>query len=57
MRHLLLAETDIPASKLIAVTNIDGMPVTAKFVSETVMQTLLQLPGYESAHAARISAE
>lgn len=57
MRHLLLAETDIPASKLIAVTNIDGMPLTAKFVSETVLQMMLQIPGYEAAHASRISAE
>ena len=57
MRHLLLAETDIPASKLIALTNIDGMPVTAKFVSDAVLHALLQLPGYEAAHASRISAE
>ena len=55
--HLLLAETDIPASKLIALTNIDGMPVTAKFVSDAVLHALLQLPGYEAAHASRISAE
>lgn len=57
MRHLLLAETDIPASKLIAVTNIDGMPLTAKFVNEAVLKAMLQIPGYEAAHAARISAE
>ncbi|MEM7442378.1 MAG: 2-oxoacid:acceptor oxidoreductase subunit alpha [Pseudomonadota bacterium] len=36
MRHLLIAEGGIPADKLVAVTNYDGMPLTASFVEKSV---------------------
>ena len=55
MRTLLMVEADIPAHKLIAVTNHDGMPLTANFVRDAVLDQLARLPGY--APAARISAE
>jgi len=57
MRHLLIAETGIAADKLVAITNCDGMPLTALFVRDAVLSALLQMPGYGAAHAARISAE
>jgi len=57
MRHLLLAETDIPASRLIGLPNIDGMPLTGAFVCDAVLQALVRLPGYEGLLASRISAE
>lgn len=55
MRHLLLAEAEIPATKLIAIPNIDGMPLTAAFVREFVLQALRRLPGY--GETERIVAE
>ena len=54
MRHLLLAEAGIDQNKLVAVTNIDGMPLTAQFVRDAVLHALMQIPGYSG---ARISAE
>lgn len=41
MRHLLIAEAGIPADKLVAVTNVDGMPLTAAFV-ETEISAVLE---------------
>lgn len=55
MRTLLMVEAEIPAHKLIAITNHDGMPLTAEFVRGSVLEALAQLPGY--APAERISAE
>ena len=55
MRTLLRVEADIPAHKLVAITNHDGMPLTAAFVRDAVLQAMSSLPGY--APAERISAE
>ena len=55
MRTLLMVEADIPAHKLISITNHDGMPLTARFVRDALLEQLARLPGY--APAARISAE
>ncbi len=55
MRTLLMVEAGIPAHKLIAITNHDGMPLTAQFVRDAVLGTLAQIPGH--APAERISAE
>lgn len=55
MRHLLMTEADILGPKLIAVPNIDGMPLTAAFVREFVLQALRRLPGY--GEASRIVAQ
>ncbi len=57
MRHLLLAEAGIEPSKLIAVPNIDGMPLTATFVRDAVLDALRTLPEYKDALTPRISAE
>ena len=40
MRHLLIAEADIEAEKLVQVTNYDGMPLTAAFVEDAVTGVL-----------------
>ena len=40
MRHLLIAEAEIPAHKLVPVLNFDGMPLTAEFVRQTVLDVL-----------------
>ena len=42
MRHLLIAEAGIPAEKLVAVTNVDGMPLTAAFVEGKRCWTYLE---------------
>ena len=55
MRTLMMVEGDIPAHKLISITNHDGMPLTANFVRDAALQALATLPGF--APAARIPAE
>ena len=40
MRHLLIAEAEIPAHKLVPVLNYDGMPLTAEFVRQSVLDVL-----------------
>ena len=40
MRHLLIAEAEIPAEKLVPVLNYDGMPLTAEFVRQSVLDVL-----------------
>jgi len=55
MRHLLLAEAEIDHAKLIALPNIDGMPLTADFVRSAVLDAMERLPGYQQ--PARIIAE
>ncbi len=40
MRHLLIAEPEIPAHKLVPVLNYDGMPLTAEFVRQSVLDVL-----------------
>lgn len=56
MRHLLIAETDIPAEKLVAVTNVDGMPLTAEFVEETILNLLERDQRVAAASGAPITA-
>jgi len=40
MRQLLTVEANVPSSKLIAALSYDGMPLTAAFVRDTVLQSL-----------------
>ena len=40
MRHLLIAEAEIAAGKLVPVTNYDGMPLTAAFVKNAILETI-----------------
>ena len=56
MRHLLVAETEIPEAKLVPILNCDGMPLTAQFVRDAILQALLKIPAYEATHASPISA-
>ncbi|MEZ5670299.1 MAG: 2-oxoacid:acceptor oxidoreductase family protein, partial [Alphaproteobacteria bacterium] len=56
MRHLLLAETGIPASKLVAVTNVDGMPLTAAFVEGAILDILERDDRIAAAGGAPITA-
>lgn len=37
MRHLLIIEAGVPAEKLVAVTNYDGLPLTSRFIRESVL--------------------
>jgi 2-oxoglutarate ferredoxin oxidoreductase subunit alpha len=55
MRHLLIAEADIPAEKLIPVTNFDGMPLSAGFVENAVLDILARDEGIAAASAPPIS--
>jgi 2-oxoglutarate ferredoxin oxidoreductase subunit alpha len=57
MRHLLIAEAGIAADKLIPILNFDGMPLTADFVRQSIVNALAEKPGYEVEIASRISAE
>ena len=57
MRQLLIIEGEISPEKLIAVTNWDGMPLTAQFVHDEILKRLARMPGYEAALADRIPAE
>jgi 2-oxoglutarate ferredoxin oxidoreductase subunit alpha len=40
MRHLLIVEGGIAAEKLIAVNNYDGLPLTAGFVRNAVLEAM-----------------
>ncbi|MCP4386380.1 MAG: 2-oxoacid:acceptor oxidoreductase subunit alpha [Hyphomicrobiales bacterium] len=40
MRHLLIAEAEVPAEKLVPILNYDGMPLTADFVTTAVLSAL-----------------
>ena len=42
MRHLLIAEAEVPAEKLLSVTNYDGLPLTAGFIMDAVYGVLEQ---------------
>ncbi|KMW57890.1 2-oxoglutarate oxidoreductase, alpha subunit [Candidatus Rhodobacter oscarellae] len=53
MRHLLLAEAEIAHEKLIALPNMDGMPLTAAWVRHAVREAMGRL----GLLSARISAE
>jgi len=56
MRHLLITEADIPAHKLIAVTNYDGMPLTAAFVKQAVLDHMERDERIAAAAAPSITA-
>jgi 2-oxoglutarate/2-oxoacid ferredoxin oxidoreductase subunit alpha len=56
MRHLLIAEAGIPAEKLVAVTNVDGMPLTAAFVENAVLDMLEHDSRIAAAGGAPITA-
>ncbi len=40
MRHLLIVEAELPAEKLVAVTNYDGLPLTSNFIRESVHERM-----------------
>lgn len=40
MRHLLIVEAGVPAEKLVAVTNYDGLPLTSRFIRESVLKRM-----------------
>jgi 2-oxoglutarate/2-oxoacid ferredoxin oxidoreductase subunit alpha len=56
MRHLLIAEAGIPAEKLVAVTNYDGLPLTAGFIMEEVLAVLERNSRVAEASAPPITA-
>ena len=56
MRHLLIVEAGIPAHKLIAIVNYDGMPLTAEFVKQAVRDHLEQDERVAAAAAPSITA-
>ena len=40
MRKLLLAEGEVPAAKLVPVLHFDGLPITARSISQQILQAL-----------------
>jgi 2-oxoglutarate ferredoxin oxidoreductase subunit alpha len=56
MRHLLIAEADIPHHKLVPVINFDGMPLTADFVNQAVLDVLMRDQRVADAVAPPITA-
>jgi 2-oxoglutarate ferredoxin oxidoreductase subunit alpha len=56
MRHLLIAEAGVPAEKLVAVTNFDGLPLTAGFIMEEVLAVLERNSRVAEASAPPITA-
>ena len=56
MRHLLIVEANVPAEKLVSVTNFDGMPLTAGFIMEEVLAVLEQNSRVAEASAPPITA-
>lgn len=40
MRHLLIVEAGLPAEKLVAVTNYDGLPLTSRFIRESILDRM-----------------
>ncbi|MEJ8572956.1 2-oxoacid:acceptor oxidoreductase subunit alpha [Microbaculum marinum] len=56
MRHLLIAEAEVPAKKLVSITNCDGMPLTAAFVMERVLAVLRENRRIAEASAPPITA-
>lgn len=55
MRHLLIAETDIPATKLVPILNYDGMPLTADFVRKAILEILAESQQIADACSASIT--
>jgi 2-oxoglutarate ferredoxin oxidoreductase subunit alpha len=56
MRHLLIAEAGVPAEKLMAVVNYDGLPLTAGFVVDAVLGVLQHDSRIAAASAPPIAA-
>ena len=56
MRHLLVAETGIPAAKLISILNYDGMPLTAEFVQNAIFEIFAGQQQVAAACATPITA-
>ncbi|MCP4185295.1 MAG: 2-oxoacid:acceptor oxidoreductase subunit alpha [Hyphomicrobiales bacterium] len=56
MRHLLVAETGIPATKLISILNYDGMPLTAEFVRTAIFEIFGEQQQVAAACATPITA-
>ncbi|MHA1189277.1 MAG: 2-oxoacid:acceptor oxidoreductase subunit alpha, partial [Alphaproteobacteria bacterium] len=56
MRHLLVAEAEIPAEKLVPILSIDGMPLTADFVRSQINDVLVANTQVASASAPPITA-
>ena len=56
MRHLLVAETDISARKLLPILNYDGMPLTAAFVHDAVLNLFAEYEDIAEACATPITA-
>ena len=56
MRHLLVAETKIPGTKLLSILNYDGMPLTAEFVRTAILDAFAQQEQVAAACATPISA-
>ncbi len=56
MRHLLVAEADIPSQKLVSIRNFDGMPLTAEFVRAEISAVLAADQQVASASAPPITA-
>ena len=56
MRHLLIAEADIPSHKLVSILNFDGMPLTADFVQSEIKAVLAADSQVASASAPPITA-
>jgi len=56
MRQLLIVEAGILASKLVPVTNYDGLPLTAAFIEDAVMRALGSDQRIAAASGAPITA-
>jgi len=56
MRHLLVAETAIPATKLVSILSYDGMPLTAEFVKNAIIEIFTEQQQVAAACATPITA-
>lgn len=56
MRHLLIAELEVEAAKLLPVTSYDGLPVTAVFIRDRIVAALAEQPDIAEASAPPITA-
>jgi 2-oxoglutarate/2-oxoacid ferredoxin oxidoreductase subunit alpha len=56
MRHLLISELEVPASKLLSITSLDGFPVTAEFIEREILEALAAQPRVKRASATPITA-
>lgn len=56
MRHLLIAETNISAMKLLPILNYDGMPLTAEFIRTAIFEMFAEQQQIATACATSITA-